>query len=333
VCSSDLVNSTSVEAWTAVLGSAKAIATTRYAANQPNTTSTPLQPQNARYPRATPQGNSDVAAGTMTNASNWSGFVNLSDDQVRNLAKAIVEENKARFKVLTRTERDQSYPPTARIFRGQMTAATPYLGLTEFVNRFLHPNPQVSRCGALQSAIFRADKYYTFKSDNSDRFSDRLSNKGLIGAVDAASLSTPTAGPFANPENIEQLDPTGKNVSHVALGAPGNLLQSDLLEVLGSSLATRSDTFTIRAYGEAWNTSGDSAKCWIEAVIQRLPEFMDANDAPETAVATPKNTSSLVPGSLSTGDATTSNQLTAVNQVLGRRFRIVSFRTLKPNEI
>ena len=327
------VNSTSVEAWTAVLGSAKAIATTRYAANQPNTTSTPLQPQNARYPRATPQGNSDVAAGTMTNASNWSGFVNLSDDQVRNLAKAIVEENKARFKVLTRTERDQSYPPTARIFRGQMTAATPYLGLTEFVNRFLHPNPQVSRCGALQSAIFRADKYYTFKSDNSDRFSDRLSNKGLIGAVDAASLSTPTAGPFANPENIEQLDPTGKNVSHVALGAPGNLLQSDLLEVLGSSLATRSDTFTIRAYGEAWNTSGDSAKCWIEAVIQRLPEFMDANDAPETAVATPKNTSSLVPGSLSTGDATTSNQLTAVNQVLGRRFRIVSFRTLKPNEI
>ena len=327
------VNSTSVEAWTAVLGAAKGIATTRYAANLPNTTSAPIQAQNARYPRAVPQGTAAVAAGTMTNTTNWSGFSSLSDDQVRNLAKAIVEENKARFKVLTRTERDQSYPPTARIFRGQMIAATPYLGLTEFVNRFLHPSPLVARCGALQSAIFRADKYYAKKSDNSDRLSDRLSNKGLLGKVDAAALSTTTAGPFANPENIELPDPTGKNVAHTALGAPGNLLQSDLLEVIGGSLSTRSDTFTIRAYGEAANTVGDSAKCWIEAVIQRVPEFMDATNAPETAVASPKNPSSLVPGATTTSEATTSNQLTAVNHLLGRRFRIVSFRTLKPNEI
>jgi hypothetical protein len=327
------VNSTSVEAWTAVLGSAKAIATTKYAANLPNTTSAPIQPQNARYPRAIPQGTAAAAAGTMTNTSNWSGFASLSDDQIRNLAKAIVEENKARFKVLARTERDQSYPPGARIFRGQMTAATPYLGLAEFVNRFLHPNPQFSRCGALQAAIFRADKYYATKADNSDRFSDRLSNRGLIGKVDAAALSTTTAGPFANPENIELPDPAGKNVTHSALGAPGNLLQSDLLEVIGSSLSTRSDTFTIRAYGEAWNTTGDSAKCWIEAVIQRVPEFMDRSNAPETAVASPKNPVTLVPGSTVTNDPTTSNQLTPVNQVLGRRFRVVSFRTLKPNEI
>ena len=327
------VNSTSVEAWTAVLGAAKAAATTRYAANLPNTTSAPIQPQNARYPRAIPQGTAAVAAGSMTNTSNWSGFTSLSDDQVRNLAKAIVEENKARFKVLTRTERDQGYPPAARIFRGQLIAATPYLGLTEFVNRFLHPSPLVSRCGALQSAIFRSDKYYANKADNSDRLSNRLSNKGLLGKVDAAALSTPTAGPFANPENIELPDPTGANVTHAALGAPGNLLQSDLLEVIGSSLSTRSDTFTIRAYGEAENTVGDSAKCWIEAVIQRVPEFMDATNAPTTAVASPKNPASQVPGATTTGDVTTSNQLTALNHLLGRRFRIVSFRTLKPNEI
>ena len=321
------VNSTSVEAWTAVLGSAKAIATTKYAANLPNTTSIPIQPQNTRYPRATPQGTAAVAVDTMKNASNWSGFVNLSDSQVRNLAQAIVDENKARFKVLARTERDQNYPPAARIFRGQMTAATPYLGLTEFVNRFLHPSPLVSRCGALQSAIFRADKDYA------SGFSDRLSNKGAIGKVDVAALSTTTAGPFANPENIELPDPAGQNVTHAALGAPGNLLQSDLLEVIGSSLSTRSDTFTIRAYGEAWNTSGDSAKCWIEAVIQRIPEFIDSTNAAETAAAGPKNPTTLVPGSTNTPDVTTSNQLTPVNNVLGRRFRIVSFRTLKPNEI
>lgn len=327
------VNSTSVEAWTAVLGSAKDIATTRYAANLPKTTSAPIQPQNTRYPRAIPQGTAAVATSTMANASNWSGFINLTDDQVRNLAQAIVEENKARFKVLTRTERDQNYPPAARTFRGQIIAATPYLGLTEFINRFLNSNPQVARCGALQSAIFRADKYYATKSDNSDRFSDRLSNRGVIGKVDVAALSTTTAGPFANPENIELPDPVGKNVTHAALGAPGNLLQSDLLEVIGSSLSTRSDTFTIRAYGEAWNTSGDSAKCWIEAVIQRIPEFVDTTNAPETAVASPKNHATLIPGTTTTSDVTTSNQLTPINNVLGRRFRIVSFRTLKPNEI
>jgi len=325
------VNSTSVEAWTAVLGSAKAMAAAQYAGNQP--VDSTGKPVNTRFPRATPQGAAGIASGTMTNRSNWSGFVNLTDDQVRNLAKAIVEENKARFKVLVRTERDQNYPPGSRVFRGQMGAAMPYLGLTEFVNRFLNPSPLVSRCGALQSAIFRADKYYASASGTTDHFSDRLSNKGLIGKVDIPALSTNTAGPFANPENVELPDPTGANVAHVALGAPGNLLQSDLLEVLGGALATRSDTFTIRAYGEAWNVTGDSAKCWIEAVVQRVPEFVDPANAPETASASAKITTNLVPGSTVTNDASTSNQLTAVNNVLGRRFRIVSFRTLKPNEI
>ena len=64
-----------------------------------------------------------------------------------------------------------------------------------------------------------------------------------------------------------------------------------------------------------------------------MPEFVDRSNAPETAVASPKNPATLVPGSTVTNDPTTSNQLTPVNQVLGRRFRLVSFRTLKPNEI
>jgi type II secretory pathway pseudopilin PulG len=325
------VNSTSVEAWTAVLGSAKAMAAAQYGVNQP--VDSAGKPTNARFPRAIPQGTSGIASGTMTNRANWTGFINLTDDQVRNLAKAIVEENKARFKFLVRTEREQAYPPAARVFRGQMSATTPYLGLTEFVNRFLNPSPLVNRCGALQSAIFRADKYFASGSSTADHFSDRLSNKGLIGKVDVPALSTNTAGPFANPENIELPDPSGANVAHAALGAPGNLLQSDLLEVIGGALATRSDTFTIRAYGEAWNTSGDSAKCWIEAVIQRVPEYMDPINAPETGAAAAKLTASTQPGTVTTSDATTSTQLTALNNVLGRRFRVVSFRTLRPHEI
>ncbi|UQT45001.1 hypothetical protein M5E88_01550 [Akkermansia muciniphila] len=38
--------------------------------------------------------------------------------------------------------------------------------------------------------------------------------------------------------------------------APGYLIQSDVLAVLGNILTTRDDTFTVRAYGELANREG-----------------------------------------------------------------------------
>ena len=96
-------------------------------------------------------------------------------------------------------------------------------------------------------------------------------------------------------------------------GAPGFLSQADILNVLGKAATPRSDTFTIRGYGEAKDASGKilaSAVC--EAVVQRFPEWVDPTDPVETAVADLKSLS---------------------NKKFGRRFQISSLRWLNSSEI
>ena len=96
-------------------------------------------------------------------------------------------------------------------------------------------------------------------------------------------------------------------------GAPGYLTQADLLGVLGNAATARSDTFTIRGYGEARDPAGRSiANATCEAVVQRYPEWVDAADPVEA-----------LPASLTS----------ASNQIFGRRFVIISFRWLAPGEI
>jgi hypothetical protein len=58
------------------------------------------------------------------------------------------------------------------------------------------------------------------------------------------------------------------------------LLQQDLLHRLAPSLAPRSDTFVIRAYGDV-NPSGSAnpiSRAYCEAVVQRLPSKIDGSD-------------------------------------------------------
>ena len=312
------VNSTSVEAWIAFLGAAKGQALAGVGPNLPSATN------NARFPRALAKIASAVATGDAIDESNWRGFANLTDAQLEALAKAIVEENKARFALQRRTERDLARAPGPRLFSGLTQPATPYLGLAEFINRFLCPETWANRCGALQAAIFRADQ------QNAAGISDRL----LAGLPDLritpAILQTATAGTFPHPENLD-LRPQGGSTSraHSALGAPGNLLQSDLLQSLGPALATRSDTFTLRCFGEALAPSGEHGAAWMEVVVQRVPDFVDPTNSPETSNSAPKP---LVPGP-ATADASVSPALTPVNHLLGRRFKVLSMRWVQGNEI
>ena len=323
------VNSTSVEAWTAFLGSAKKLAYAQYGSGLPTATS------NARFPRAQKPGTTSIATGAMDDPSNWQGFCNLSDDQIKALAKAIVKENKSRFQILSRTERDYSgaiNAPTNRLFRGLSKAATPYLGLAEFINRFLiNSTPWASHGGALQAAIYRVDNPpATTPLTPSAGLTDRLTKSYTLGMISKSNLQTaslltapasslpspPTAyPPFVNPTNIESYEENSPttNRTHAAMGTPGNLLQSDLLQSLGSAMATRSDTFLLRVYGEASSIEGAIGRNWIEAVVQRLPEFIDPADAPETPLS--------------------SVTFSVTNKSLGRRFKIISYRHLKPDEI
>ena len=87
------------------------------------------------------------------------------------------------------------------------------------------------------------------------------------------------------------------------------LTQGDAMTMLAPFLFPRSDTFVIRAYGEAVNpaTRAAEGRAWCEAVVQRMPEYVDTADAPQTA-----------PEALTSG----------LNRIHGRRLRVVSFRWL-----
>lgn len=307
------VNSTSVGAWQAFLGSTKKMALAGLPADK-----------NARFPRSLGKATPSKASGNLNDPTNWNGFAQLDDAQIAALAKAIVAENKERFAIQRRSERDLVTPPGLRLFDGKTKATTPYLGLSEFINRFLAPEAWASRCGALQSAIFRADQ--TFTSGISDRLFSGATDRRLT----EASLQSSTAGFFPNPENIESNAAKGASRTHTALAAPGNLLQSDLLQSLGSALSTRSDTFTIRCYGEAAQSNGEIGSAWMEVVVQRIPSYVDPANPAETGNSVPRP---FKPAPSSATDVTLSTALTPVNNVLGRRFKVISMRWLKFDEI
>ena len=223
----------------------------------------------------------------------------------------------------------------------------PYLGLSQFVNRQLcdSQNGSVrSRCGAIQSAITATD-----------RIGGNLMNRGGNLSTAAASLPNKTLNLTGTSYTITRPPPplvrdgaapgmrrnvmnlyfdattptTGSgittNYADVKLGAPTSLLQSDVLAAIGNSLTIRSDTFVIRAYGDVSDKAGSPAAgtCWIEAVVQRLPDFIDASQDQDsdTAVSSPTNALGHNPN------------LLPVNINLGRRFVIISTRILKPNEL
>ncbi|MBK1881562.1 hypothetical protein JIN85_03990 [Luteolibacter pohnpeiensis] len=155
----------------------------------------------------------------------------------------------------------------------------PFLSLGEFVNRRL-VSGDLGQKGALQAAI-----------DNSG-----LNKQSSVSSFD----------PLGYPErsNIPEAD-TG-------VGLPGWLTQADLLNSLGPIMSVRSDTFTIRAYGEAKDKYGKVlARSWCEATVQRVPDWVDQSDP---VWESPEN-------------------VNEVNQTFGRKFEVVSFREIMNEEL
>lgn len=211
----------------------------------------------------------------------YQGFLRLTDDQIDELARAIVRLIKERG---------------------------PFTSLADFINRSVDPDDAVGLpsgatpaqlaedprvFGLLQAALERTglnedlvDDYYVDRGDPPwDDFSggDRVSLPAVTGAF------------------ME--------------GAPGYWTQGKLLQRLGSLLSARSDTFTVRGYGEVRDpvTGEPMAEARCEAVVQRMPEFVDAGVPAETRIADlPAN---------------------SVNRAFGRRYRIVSFRWLDDSEL
>ncbi|MEM0965356.1 MAG: hypothetical protein AAGJ81_04270 [Verrucomicrobiota bacterium] len=96
-----------------------------------------------------------------------------------------------------------------------------------------------------------------------------------------------------------------------AQGAAKFVLQGDILSQVGHRMATRSDTFRIRAYGEVVspNTREVIGQSWVEALVQRVPDYVDSvTDLPW-------------------------EDPSGMNQSFGRRFVITSLRFLREEQI
>ncbi|MGC6427204.1 MAG: hypothetical protein ACON5H_09445 [Akkermansiaceae bacterium] len=250
------VNSTSVEAWKALLSSTKDV--------KVEDSSEAVFPRFLR-PDGNMAGNEGVTIESLT------GNRELSDSEVQRLAEEIVAQVKKR---------------------------APFFGMADFVNRRLSPDIELARAGAIETALSESGVNSSYEQpplEIEDRESD-LPDYALIQMKDATKI-----------------DHTMKPKSQ-AWGIPGYLTQGDVLGVIGSSLSARSDTFTIRSYGESRDVNGRVlARAWCEATLQRTPE--------------PVNPDEIRGGGINPA-APTGDEVD-----FGRRFKVVGFRWLGKDEV
>ncbi|MDP4644863.1 MAG: hypothetical protein NWS71_10540 [Opitutales bacterium] len=119
---------------------------------------------------------------------------------------------------------------------------------------------------------------------------------------------------FLGGPNRGRNNQTGMPQSSSAVNSPSCLSAADLLTVLGPTISARTDTFRIRTYGETVNpvTQKTEGRAWCEAIVQRLPDYVDESDEPD-----------IEPTSLSS----------ASNVLFGRKYKILSLRWLDASEI
>jgi len=258
------VNSTSVSAWRSVLSGLKK-----------NPVAVKGSPASGREYEMIDSNNTPVAALLLPGAGEidpqglsdpayrdqWKGFRGLDDQQIDELARAMVKQVRLRG---------------------------PFLSLSDFVNRRPGNEKNLALSGALQCAL------------DDDAVSI---NRAFRSNQRALSLGDAVAQGFPFPE----AEAGAKSVC-----APGYVKQADLLTSIGPWIHVRGDTFVIRAYGESLDASGKNvtARAWCEAVVQRVPDYIDSTELAHKAPPT-----------------------SPINRTFGRKFLMVSFRYLAPGEV
>jgi hypothetical protein len=264
------VNSTSVQAWKAMLSALRGTdVVTLWAKNASlemvRTDGAPIVPMTLVNGGDADDPGVDQAKIDNRRTNEWNGFRSLTENQITELAERIVEQVRARG---------------------------PFLSMSEFVNRRIGAESPETLRGALEEAL-----------DDSAVNADMFASQVPITVEDLTerrlyNFQTPAAA-TGNP----------------AAGAPGWISQGDLMRILEPAATVRSDTFVIRVTGEAHDAGGAvTARAHAEAVVQRMPEFLDPADGASVNVATDAGAS-------------------GINKTFGRRLRVVSFRWLSDREI
>jgi hypothetical protein len=349
------VNSTSKAAWKAVLAGMRG-------QTMPDGTSvsgTVL----TRFARSFRPASGDIGA--------WNNYRELTDAEVDRLAAEVVKE-----------VRDRG----------------PFMSLADFVNRrLLDSNAAEFRQhglkGALQAAIDRSGINTQAIRDAGGNLSDGTfaapaapnpatsfadpnggSGRGSPNFTDANGdgagvwgvlRKATNAGAARFPNLASMSQQSGANADQrvtAGLGAPQLVTQMDVLNSVGPNLTPRSDTFTIRAYGEALDNAGNTiGRAWVEVVVQRGAQMMiPAARGPAYEEINRRRLSYRVNGqftkdydfipmldayeSLHPGGGLGNIRLPAnaspaerenwnINRLLGRRFKATSIRWLNANEI
>ncbi|MEZ0217900.1 MAG: hypothetical protein ACAH89_12260 [Rariglobus sp.] len=323
------VNSTSHDAWVALLGGLNGLRV-----NNDTTADGVPFPRTLWQPVTNTQtGSSYKSSGTGNDS--YAGYRRLSAAEIDSLATEIVKRVRARG---------------------------PFVSLSHFINRSLVAassafNSSINDAdtsgnlaatavpmgrgltGPLQAAIdSTAAGINTFQQIGSDivtangagAYGDRVLFAGeMLSTTSARPFVSGDAGYNAQPVyfadklvDLPNLDPIYGNAAppgpqgRTSTGIPGWLLQGDILQSVGPALSARSDTFVIRTYGEVLNPTDSTqtqARAWCEAVVQRLPTYVQpASDAPE-----------VLPAALTSAD----------NKAFGRAYKVISFRWLSSEDI
>lgn len=236
------VNSTSVEAWTALFGHARSLEKiAMHGADGLVETSTSSKHAVTRGAVAT-----DVEAGTgkgfggqFDKASEYTGFRTLSDDQIKDLAENVVEQVRLRG---------------------------PFLSLSEFVNRELTSNKDRALAGAIQTALDKLDEDPMDElRDTKNSLSDKTMPPGdakLSGVGYEFKEAAAGDSAYGAPGWIRQAD-------ILRPIAPIISVRDDTFTIRAYGDATDQDGNVI-------------AKAWCEAVVKRTREFSDTSDAADS---------------------------------------------------
>jgi hypothetical protein len=295
----------------------------------------------------------------------WNNYRELTDAEIDALAAEVVKEVRDRGPFMSlgdfiNRRLLDSKDPTFRQhgLKGALQAAIDRSGINK--------NAIAEAGGGLTGGTFAAppapNLTTSFNDPNGNiargapNFTDKNSDgPGAYGVLKKATNPADKRFP-----NIASMSETGNDQKVTAgLGAPKVITQLDVLNTVGPNLTARSDTFTVRAYGEALDNGGNTiGRAWIEVVVQRTAQFMlPSARGPAYEEMNRRKSAYRVNGNFTKdydfipmidpyesvnsggtlklpGNATPyERENWNINRLLGRRFKASSIRWLNANEI
>ena len=190
----------------------------------------------------------------------------------------------------------------ASAIANEVKARGPFMSVSDFVNHKVGGASITDQHyrGAIQAAI------------------DTMATNNNV-ATSAGGLTPDYSADFAaNANRAYFANDTGPTTDKKStIGIAGSITQANVLLALAPRLTARSDTFRIRGYGEVRDAADKIiARAICEAVVQRLPEYVDTETDPDNNEPWDE------------GDI-----LNDTNKLYGRRFEIQNFRWLDESEI